>query len=94
MRAPYRVVMSHIRVDEHNRLDVSNDEITRKMRYWDGRQTLLKPYTEFEWCEGCHTSCDFRLRMQAECYASRLFSQNAAMEASEEQSGAGNIRMK
>ena len=91
MRAPYRVVTPYIRVDDHTRLDVSNDEITRKMCYWCDRQTLMKPYTEFEWCEDCHTSCDFRLRVLAEYYASRLFSRNAVMDASEEQSDAGNI---
>lgn len=78
MRAPYRLVTPDTRADEHIRLDVSNDEITRKMRYWDGRQTLLKPYVECEWCKSCQASCDFRLRAQADYYASRLFSQNAA----------------
>ena len=78
MRAPYRVVTPDTRADEHIRLDVSNDEITRKMCYWSDRQTLLMPYAECEWCESCHANCDFRLRSQAEYYASRLFSQNAA----------------
>ena len=61
------------------------------MCYWCDRQTLLKPYAECEWCESCQASCDFRLRAQAEYYASRLFSQNTAMEASEEQSNTGDI---
>ena len=89
MRAPYRVVTPDARTDEHIRLDVSNDEITRRMCYWCDRQTLLKPYAECEWCESYQASCNFRLRAQAEWYASRLLSHNAAMEASEEQSDAG-----
>lgn len=76
MRAPYRLVTPDARVEEHIRMDVSNDEITQKMLYWDGRQTLLKPYAECEWGESCQASCDFRLRAQADYYASRLFSQN------------------
>lgn len=84
MRAPYRVVTPDARADEHIRLDVSNGEIMRKMRYWCDRQTLLKPYAECEWCESCHVHCDFRLRAQAEYYATRLFSQNAARIADQD----------
>lgn len=41
MRAPYRVVTPHMRVDEHTRLDASNERITQKMHYWSDRQMLL-----------------------------------------------------
>ena len=84
MRAPYRVVTPDARADEHIRLDVSNDEITRKMLYWCDRQMLLKPYAECEWCGSCHANCDFKLRAQAEYYASRLFSRNAAKIADQD----------
>lgn len=77
MKAPYRVRTPDTRADRHVRLDVSNDEILRRMRYWDDRRMLLRPYAECEWCKSCHESCDFRLRARAEYYASRLFSQNA-----------------
>lgn len=78
LKAPYRVETPDVRLDEGIRLGISNDEIAEKTNYWNERQQFLRPYVECEWCKSCNERCDFKLRAEAEYYAERLFSQNAA----------------
>ncbi len=78
LKTPYRLETPDVRLDENIRVGISNDEIAEKTNYWNERQRLLRPYAECEWCKSCKGRCDFRLRAQAEYFAARLFSQNAA----------------
>ena len=70
---PQLIKASDIRDEAGIRLVVPDGEVHDRVRYWDGRETLLRPYAECEACAACRAGCDFRLREDARFYADRLY---------------------
>jgi hypothetical protein len=73
---PQLVMTADIRANEGIRLNVPNDEIASKMKYWDNKKNNLKPYIECNFCQECKNGCDFTLRSKADYYANRFLSAN------------------
>jgi hypothetical protein len=69
---PQLVLTEDIREKEGIRLNVPNDEIAKRMTYWESRKSSLKPFAECNFCEACKKDCDFSLRAKADYYANRL----------------------
>ena len=69
---PVRIMTEDIREKEGIRLVVSDDELRRRMHYWEDKQDLLKPYSDCSICAVCKT-CDFTLRDDAKYYVDQLF---------------------
>ena len=72
LEEPKRVKTEDIRDKEKIRLVVSDEELHQRIRYWDDRQDMLKPYEECSICDVCQ-QCDFRLRDDAKYYVDQLF---------------------
>ena len=71
---PQLVLTQDIREKEHIRLNVPNEEIAKKMTYWENRKSGLKPFAECNYCGACKSGCDFSLRAKADYYANRFVS--------------------
>lgn len=74
-----RIVTEDIREKKGIRLSVSNEEISKRMHYWDTKAALLRPYRECGFCTLCEKTCDFRIRSQADYYAAKLFEKNRTL---------------
>ena len=74
LEKPQLVITEDIREEENIRLSVSNEEIAKRMTYWQSNKDLLKPYSDCKYCEVCKVGCDFRLRANAEYIANIVFS--------------------
>ena len=72
---PQRIITKDIREQEGIPLTVSNTEVAQKMTYWTGKADQLKPFTECRYSAVCVGGCDFRLRSQADYYASKILMQ-------------------
>jgi len=73
---PQLVMTEDIREKEHIRLNVPNEEIAKRMGYWENRKARLKPFAECNFCESCKNGCDFSLRAKADYYANRFILTN------------------
>jgi hypothetical protein len=69
---PQLVLTADIREKEGIRLNVPNEEIAKKMTYWEDKRRQLRPFAECAYCEPCKNACDFALRAKADYYANRL----------------------
>jgi len=80
---PQLVMTEDIREKERIRLNVPNEEIAKRMTYWESRKPRLKPFAECGFCEACKNGCDFSLRAKADYYANRyiLTSQDKIKDA-------------
>jgi len=80
---PQLVMTEDIREKEKIRLNVPNEEIAKRMTYWENRKPRLKPFAECGFCEVCKDGCDFSLRAKADYYANRyiLTSQDKIKDA-------------
>lgn len=74
---PARVMAEDIREREGIRLVVSDKELRERMKYWDDKQELLKPYSDCSICTVC-TRCDFTLRDDAKFYVNQMFMKDKA----------------
>ena len=73
---PQLVMTEDIREKEKIRLNVPNEEIAKRMSYWENRKARLKPFAECNFCETCKNGCDFSLRAKADYYANRFMLTN------------------
>lgn len=71
--APQMVITEDIREKRGIRLSVSNSEIADKLTYWKQNASALRPYEECKYCRLCNTSCDFKVRSNAEFIANSAF---------------------
>ena len=69
---PVRIQTEDIREKEGIRLVVPDSELRRRMRYWEDKQELLKPYSDCSICSVCE-KCNFTLRDDAKYYVDQLF---------------------
>jgi hypothetical protein len=69
---PQLVMTEDIRERENIRLSVPNEEIARRMTYWENRQVELRPFIQCIFCDVCKNGCDFPLRAKADYYANRF----------------------
>lgn len=69
---PVRIMTEDIREKEGIRLVVPDSELQQRMRYWDDKQELLKPYSDCSICSICR-KCEFTLRDDAKYYVDQLF---------------------
>lgn len=73
LRAPQQIITEDIRKNRSVRLSVSNEEIVRRLTYWDTRKMKLRPYRECDYCHACDgLGCDFILRARADHIATKL----------------------
>lgn len=64
LKKPQMVITPDIRSDKKIKVNVSDEEIQQRNRYWEDKPALLRPYTLCQLCCGC--SCNFKLRSDAE----------------------------
>lgn len=74
LESPQIIKTKDIREQEGIRLSVTDQEINRRMTYWNTHRQLLKPFVECDYCELCTNVCDFDVRSNADYYANRIFS--------------------
>lgn len=72
LKKPLMVITPDIRSKEGIRIKVPDEEIQQRNRYWDKKQSLLKPYTQCRYCN-CGNGCNFRLRADAEYFCSSIW---------------------
>ena len=78
LEEPKRIRTEDIREKDNIRLVVSDEELHRRMHYWENRQDMLKPYEECSVCDVCQ-QCDFRIRDDAKYYVSQMFMRDKAL---------------
>ena len=69
---PALVQTPDIREKKNIRLSVSNEEVHRRMTYWDTHAQLLIPFEECRQSKVCAAGCNLCLRSDASFYASRF----------------------
>lgn len=72
LESPQLIRTADSRAAEGIRLSVPDEEIARRMTYWDAHRQLLKPYRQCALCTACEKGCDFALRDRADYYAARI----------------------
>ena len=72
---PQMVLTEDIRESEGIRLSISNDEIAKRMTYWENKKDILKPFAECAYCAACKSGCDLLLRAKANYFADRAMAQ-------------------
>lgn len=69
---PALVQTPDIREEAGIRLSVSNEEVHRRMTYWDSHAGILIPFLECTHSVACQGKCDLKLRSDASFYAARF----------------------
>lgn len=69
---PALVQTPDIREKEGIRLSVPDEEVHRRMTYWNGHATLLVPFQECRCSDVCQERCNLRLRSDAAFHAARF----------------------
>ena len=70
---PQLVQTPDIRKDMNIRIKVSDEEVQSRCRAWVGKEQLLKPYSQCRYCLGGGLGCAYKIRADAEFYASSLW---------------------
>lgn len=70
---PQLVQTPDIRKDMNIRIKVSDEEVQSRCRAWVGKEQLLKPYSHCRYCLGGGLGCAYKIRADAEFYASSLW---------------------
>ena len=83
LKEPARIMTEDIRDKEMIRLVVPDEELQRRMRYWDDKKALLKPYSQCANCEVCE-ECDFALRDDARYFVEKLFLKDKSQMSSKD----------
>lgn len=70
---PQMIQTSDIRQNRNIRIRVSDDEIRRRCKALEGKEKLLRPHLMCKYCACEDLKCAYRIRADAEYYASRLW---------------------
>ena len=70
---PQMVQTPDIRKDLKIRIKVSDEEVKSRCKAWVGKESLLKPYLQCKYCLSNESGCPFKVRADAEFYASSLW---------------------
>lgn len=70
---PQLVQTPDIRKDMNIRIYVSDKEIRNRCKSWAGKERLLRPYAHCRYCLIDEPGCAYKIRADAEYYASRLW---------------------
>ena len=70
---PEEVITPDYRLENNISISLSDDGIRRLSRYWNGRETILRPYPQCEKCPNCSEGCDYSRRVLAREIARRIF---------------------
>ena len=73
LECPQLVDTIDIRAKENIRLNVNDNDVKRRMQYWEKHKELLKPYRECSLCDTCIEECDYFVRANARYYANKIF---------------------
>lgn len=73
MYKPQLVQSPDIRRTMNIRIKVPDEEVQRRCTAWDGKEQLLRPHLQCKYCLHEGFGCDYKLRADAEFYASRLW---------------------
>lgn len=73
LEMPQLIKTEDVREEKEILLYVSDDMVRKKTTYWNNKKVLLKPYRECYICWMCKQECDFKIRADADYYASKLF---------------------
>lgn len=76
LNSPQLVQTEDTRKRDGIRLSVNNEEICRRSTYWNNKQKNLIPFRECKCSSVCET-CSFKVRNDAEYYASKLLNSSA-----------------
>lgn len=71
MDYPKYIATEDIRNRENIRLKVENEEILKRMTYWQDKKELLKPFAECRYCTACSEGCNLVIRADAEYIAEK-----------------------
>lgn len=77
LQEPQMVKTTDSRAAEGILLSVPDEEIVRRISYWDSHADLLKPYRECALCHECDSGCDFSIRDRADYYAALILQENS-----------------
>lgn len=70
---PQLVQTPDIRKDMNIRIKVSDEEVRSKCTAWIGKERLLRPYSQCRYCLSGELGCAYKIRADAEFYASSLW---------------------
>ena len=72
LEPPRLIVTPNRRAEEGIGLDLSDTEVQERSTFWKEYQQELKPFYECRSCSLCTTSCNGKIRVLADYYASKL----------------------
>lgn len=72
LESPQLLKTPDIREDSGIRLSVPDEEIAKRMTYWQNHRKLLRPFNECQYCLSCKEDCDMAIRSKADYYAERM----------------------
>lgn len=70
---PQLVQIPDIRKDMNIHIKVTDEEVRSKCKAWSGKEKLLRPYSQCRYCLGTGLGCTYKIRADAEFYASSLW---------------------
>lgn len=74
--APLHIKTYNVQEKASMRSVIPDDEVARKMTYWDSHQDLLVPHAECSYNCACCGRCDLQLRAEADFIAARLIGEH------------------
>lgn len=84
LKEPLLVITPDIRKEKNIRLYISDEEVSKRVTYWSGKEQLLKPFRECKFCRTCNHLCDFRIKADAAYYAKLIYDNREAYIVDEE----------
>jgi len=84
LKEPLLVITPDIRKEKNIRLYISDEEVSKRVTYWSGKEQLLKPFRECKFCKTCNHLCDFRIKADAAYYAKLIYDNREAYIMDEE----------
>ena len=85
LEEPEEVVTPDYRLEKKIHISLSDESIAEKTTYWKGREQLLRPYPQCQFCDGCRNACDYEHRLLGREIARRLFNRYIKTDAADKE---------
>ena len=76
MDEPEEIIVEDYRSVNNLKLAVSDSEIKMKMKYWEGKEGMLRPYPQCDMVSECMINCDYNTRLLARDLSRKIFIAN------------------
>ncbi|HRS64321.1 MAG TPA: ATP-binding protein [Spirochaetia bacterium] len=73
LNEPEEVITPDYRLDNNISITLSDDGIRQLSTYWKGKQHMLRPYPQCQYCSSCQNTCDYSRRVLAREVVRRIF---------------------